>query len=118
MVEHLLPGAHDVARRDRAPDRAMLDERLLRAPRDEKDAHQRAPHDVADGLHAVQQQPVAGRLGDGEMEAQVGVDEVGRASARAERRVHLGDRRVHLGEIRLGAALRRERRGLAIEDAP
>src|SRR2546430_31063 len=29
-VGHLLPGAHDGPRRDRASDRAMLDERLLR----------------------------------------------------------------------------------------
>src|SRR5918911_1073952 len=64
---HLGASARLVAVGDRPANRAVLLDRALGALRDEEDLHERSADHVADRVHAVQDEPVSGRLRDGEV---------------------------------------------------
>src|SRR5882672_1424697 len=98
---HLLTRTPDVPGGDCRADRAVLDDRALRTARDQDDREQGTADEVANRLHAVQNEPVAGRLGDREMEAKVSVDEPLRTVRLAQRCIHVGDGNVHLLEMPL-----------------
>ncbi len=91
-------------------------DRALGALGDLVDGAERAPKHVADRLHAVEHEPVAGGTGEREVEAQVGVDERVGAARPFERGRHLVDRGVHLGEVLLPVALGCQCGRLALED--
>ena len=96
----------------------MLHDRALGAPRNDEHGRQRAPDDVAHRLHAVHEQAVARRLGHGDVETQIGIDEAVAPAVRPQRGVHLRDRGVHLAHVLVAMPLGGERGRLAVEDPP
>ena len=81
---HRFPRRRRIAGGDRRADRPVLLQRALRALRDQEDRHQRAPDHAAYRIHRVEDDAVARRLGDREMEAQIAVD-VARPAIRIRR---------------------------------
>src|SRR5438874_951636 len=58
MGTHLLPRPLGIARGNRRPDRAVLDDRPLGAAGDQEDGQKRTADDVSHRLHAVEDEPV------------------------------------------------------------
>src|SRR6478752_4385887 len=102
---------------DRGQDGTVLVDGARGALGDPEDLEQRVAEYVADGVQGVADQAVAGCVGHGDVEAQIGVDEA-LCIVVLERRGHGVDGGLHLLEISGFTAVRGQLGGRAVQDPP
>src|SRR4051794_1855949 len=115
VVVHHAACLAGAARLDRSEDLAVLLDRALWSAGHEERGPERALHLAAKCVHQVRDDAVPTGLGHRQVEGEVGADVGGLA---AEAVLHRIDRCGHLREVARVPTLRRERRGLTLDDPP
>src|SRR5262249_13641784 len=115
VLRHQLSRPLGVFRLDRLGDQAVLRDRALRPAREIEAGPEHLRQPVADRLHQAKQEPVARRLRDHEVEADVGGDE---PVGPCELDLHVVRRLVHLVQLVDRATGGGERRRLRLDHPP